>query len=184
MDVTLTIIGSILGSIVLSILGNLLTNPVKDWLDKKSFVNRTKRVQSLEKDLKTITELQDFQKLSVVLIAYSLRASFLFMIGICGGLVGIAYLVVRVPTQSAGTITLGSFTELGRKIISPGLASDLSFWVGMICALLGGIFISIALNTYWHAMDIYKYSMNFEEFKKETQKRIQVLTKAQKKRTL
>jgi hypothetical protein len=85
MDGIYTVIDSIVGSIILSVTGNLLTDSVKIWIDRRALVSKTKRKDALRKELMFVSELsQDLQKLNIELVGYNLRASLFVFSGTFG----------------------------------------------------------------------------------------------------
>jgi hypothetical protein len=69
MNWVLTAIGSIIGTIILSVLGNILTEPFKGWLAKTSLRSRKNRIGELNNELEGIRK---YSKDNAKLIAESI----------------------------------------------------------------------------------------------------------------
>jgi len=160
MDWTLTLIGSVFGSIIISIIANLLTDPVKLWVTNRSLISKRKRVSELEKDLARITQLyQDERKLQYE-ITYAVTISGTFMIfGLAAGVLGTASLVAANN--------------------HPFFQNTAILWVliAVLGEIGGGIFLITGQVTAINHMNTMRKLMRFDKYKQDTENRINELLK-------
>ncbi len=51
-----TLLLSVIGSIVLSIVANIFTDPIKNWLARRSLVSKTQRIETLKSELEEVEQ--------------------------------------------------------------------------------------------------------------------------------
>lgn len=158
MDWTLTLMGSVVGSIIISIIANLLTDSVKLWITNRSLISKRKQINELERDLARIIELyQDNRKLQYE-IAYAVTLSItLLFFGLAAGILGTASLVVSNN--------------------HPVFQKTASFW--LLCAVLsefcGGVLLIAGENIIVKHLNTMRKLMKFDKYKQDTQTRISEL---------
>jgi hypothetical protein len=103
-----TLIVSVIGSIILSIAGNLLTDRYKDWTAKRSVINSRKRLNTLKKELQRVASLNDDRPRFYLEFGRALISilSF-FSFGIGAGITGTAsYLIATHPAYGNPSLYL------------------------------------------------------------------------------
>jgi|CXWL01.1.fsa_nt_gi ABC-type multidrug transport system fused ATPase/permease subunit len=88
-------IGSIIGSIILSVLGNILTDPIKGWFAKTSLQSRKNRISELNNELENIRKYkQDNNKFTAESVTQLLNIFILFIIIFVLGLLSASCTIV------------------------------------------------------------------------------------------
>jgi hypothetical protein len=164
----ITVIASIIGSIFLSIVGNLLTDPVKNWFAQRSLISKRKRVDVLRQELHLVERLaSDDRALSLESNLTLARSLLLLFWAMAAGIYGTASLVVSVPAANV--------------IFMPTAVYDYVFYVlffllAILAAVLGGILFILGTRGLWEHYNLIRRIKNIENYRREAQKRIQELS--------
>ena len=158
MNWVLTLIMSVAGSIILSVVGNLLTDPVKNWISRRSLNTRKQRAETLQKELDEVVLLQKDKFLLSLRIYNKLALGIvLFLIGISGGLVGVAYLVVAGPANQFGAYNWNN---------------NLAFISAIVCSIPAAAFIYQGMTNLFNIFRLTNRIENMESYVKSTKQTI------------
>lgn len=165
---------SIMGSIILSIAANLLTDPIKNWLDSRSLISKRKRLSSLQEELKYITKLhQNRQELYLEVAINLTRSLFLFFLGAFGIIVLILTIILLISTPPIKEIGLPEiFSKIFKLIIA----------IGSLISLIMTIILTTAANAgailFARCLTLLRKVRDFDEYKQKTEDRITELSQA------
>ncbi|HEX6293321.1 MAG TPA: hypothetical protein VFZ66_29340 [Herpetosiphonaceae bacterium] len=172
MNWTLTLIGSIIGSIVLSIVGNLLTDPLKNWLAGRSLVSKHKRINELRAELDYIEYLYQNRQDLYLELAFHTNRIFLYIM-MCFVLILSSIMITSIVFRIDPNISMKIF-----PIKDP---SDISF--SMFLLLIATImFLSGLVSGYQGLIDLsnqdttLKKLHDFDEYKQIINARIEKLS--------
>ena len=159
MNWLLTIIGSFVGSIILAILGNLLTDVYKNAIGKLSLQSRKKRLTTLTRELEQITALHaDHNKVLVEALISILLVQLTFMIGLAAGIVALA-IYTMLQIQEAFTPWMNTMYYL----------------LGTLAVLAGASLIYAAITIGLRSVAKLTKVSKFEDYKAETEKKLQAM---------
>ena len=155
MNWALTLVGSFVGSIILAVVGNLLTDVFKDFLARRSLHSQQNRLKALRREMEQITALHADQHKALLDAAISiLVVQLTFMTGLAAGIVATSiYLLLRDLPLNPGMYAL--------------------YYSVAIIAVIGGaslIYIGIAFGI--KGVDRLYKVVNFEHYKENTEKKI------------
>jgi|GEM_PF-4217347 len=182
MDIGITFIASVIGSLVLSVAGNFLSDWFKNWLGRRSLTQNQKNLKRLEKRLEKVTMFaKDQNKLSLELWRVTIGIILTFSIGLAGGICGTAFYIMGTnppPFLLEDTSILGytspEIVELGWSVYSIAM---------MVCVLAGAVFIYIGTTLSVDYLLLTTEILDFEKFTQETSKKIEELKKVQQANT-
>ena len=173
------IFGTVIGGIVLNVLGGLLTNRIENWLVHRSLINKHRKADMLKKDLERITKLKESG------INISLDKTILF------GLVGVGACFSTElfgATVLVSGVSISGLFELGSTTIYPPDFTPV-MWAALILGFSGGMIFCLGMyGLLLTSLSIRKSIIDrdrliyFEEFKAETEKQISTLLKQNNKK--
>jgi len=168
MNWVLTILGSIVGSIILAVAGNLVTDKFKQWLAERSLINRTKRIQELEKQIARVKKLHaDPQQLQNENEAFILILIGQISLMFGAGISGLTLLLISInPNQFIG------FLDIPMQPGEPILL--ILGWGAMLIGLL--VWATISGTISGHLKNLLAV-LEFEKYEKEAENRLQELSR-------
>ncbi len=150
---------SVIGSIILSIIANLFTDPIKNWLAERSLISRLKRVEQLKGELEFISRMfQDKNNLALYLGSSAFSA-----------LQGLGLSLITLSIMSfiiSGLDASKSLQEIITTAPSPGweIARQIVFMILFMFAAYNGaqFFYSCAKS-----VRLIRRIRHFDKYKKE-----------------
>lgn len=166
MDWTGILIG-LIGGFVLSIIANFFTEPIKNWLSKRSVVSRSKRVSQLKNQQKRMTFFHENKE-----------HFFYYIIG-----ESLAVIVIFLCSIFAAIIfsILININDFNFSKISGDPDSLLLFLSIMIIAAISILLLITSMSGFTALLDELKFLRSFDKNIKELNTKIQELTSTNQK---
>jgi hypothetical protein len=164
-----TAIASIIGSIILSIVGNLLTDPIKNWLARRSLISKRKRATTLRHELDYVIKLAHDDRALFLESNLAIARSVLFLFwAIAAGIFGTASLVMAIPARNPllVLVTLNNSSHPNVFFVSAVLAEA-----------LGAMLFVAGTNSIGNHYNLFRKIKNLETYKHDIERRIQELSK-------
>lgn len=168
MDWLPTLFGSIIGSLILSILGNVLTDPVKTRLTKILLTSKIKRQQSLQREFYFIERLYyDRQSLYIETMLMTIRS-------FVQNFVGIIFFTMAIMTM----LLWFHWREMNEPTVALiGLSPSFSFpiHIGLVTGVLIGsglACIGLGIGDMFSIAKILVKTRSFDEYKEEVKSRV------------
>ena len=150
---------SIIGSIILSIIANLFTDPVKNWLAERSLINKRKRADQLRSDFEYVSSLfNDKNKLALQLGSLAFSA----LRGLGLSLLILSFMLLITSGLDASK----SLAEIIYTSPKPGweIARQIIFFILLILATYNGAEFYKSCTT---SILLIRRIRHFDKYKKE-----------------